>query len=210
MSSVGVMAAAVNIAAAGTDVLMEPFNNFTFAPWANTGCTIVAGRNGTAARLPNSSAPANKLVYSISVPNATVTVGFAFRTTHVVIAVEPILYFRLSGTTELTLAYRSDGSVYASCAGSSGGSAATGLVVADTWVYIEMQFFSSAAADGWVKVRVNGVERLNLAGVITRGGAGAPNQLALEGNTSGITQNYDDLYLTLGAGAPFKGDITIP
>ena len=62
---------------AGTDVLMEPFNNFTDNAWTVAGApTIVAGRTGTAAQAAGATSRARYTIPAVN-QSDTITVGFA-------------------------------------------------------------------------------------------------------------------------------------
>lgn len=211
--SVGIVASSVVIPS-GVDVLMEPFNNFTFAPWTLTGTpTIVAGRTGTAASILGT---ANRADYSLAANESDyVTIGFAWRTNTVTTNIREVvlLYSNTNtiqqarliydGTTAQTLTYRTPAAVL--------GTSSTGLIPVNTWAYVELQARIHATA-GTVVVRVNGSEVLNLSGVNTNNatGDGLIDTVRLFPNSTGVTNVYDDLYLTVGSGAAFKGDHTIP
>jgi hypothetical protein len=188
-----------------TDVLTEPFNNFTDAPWATSGAAaIVAGRTGTAAAVSSNTNPQ----YTISAPNQSeyVTLGFAFRTSNVGAGLFPLVIFRTTGTNENQLAITTTGGIQFFQGGQLviGASSASGLVAVNTWYYIEVQFRNANAPDGWVKVRLNGVEVINVSGQKTRAN-GIPDSLLLY-SVSGMTRLFDDMYLSTGAGCAFKGD----
>jgi hypothetical protein len=211
----GIIASSI-VVAAGVDVLLEPFNNFTFAPWTlNSTPTIVAGRNGTAAQATGTVARAN---YAIPTPSQSdvVTIGFAYRVASVVASGRIFeLWSDTNATTHTSLATTATGSLFVTRAGTTiATSVATGLVVANTWCYIETQFKLGDAPDGYAIVRVNGTEVINSTGLDTKN-AGTKTvydavRLVTPSGSGGGTNQWDDLYITTGAGAPFKGDITVP
>lgn len=213
MTSVGVMASAVNLAA-GTDVLMEPFNNLS--AWTVTGTpTIVTGRTGTAAQFTwNSGADQADYRIPSGAQSDTMTLGFAWRpnpdTTHS----RPFMRLMSdSGATEHALLFmNSDGSFEYRVSSVAKYRSAAGFLVANTFYYIEVQTKMHDTA-GTIIIRVNGTEVLNLTGQDTKAAGtktvwdtvrlGPPTVF----NGSDL---FDDLYITTGAGAPFKGSITIP
>jgi hypothetical protein len=200
------------VVASGTDVLFEPFANFTFAPWTLAGTpTIVAGRNGTGAQFAGSSAIATYTIPSLS-ESDTVTVGFAWRATS--IAVNPNI-MRLSSdaaaTFHDTLVVLGTGALRFNRGTSTPlDTSAAGLITTATWYYIEVQAKLHDTA-GTATVRLNGTPVIALTGIDTKN-AGTKtvfDSVALVGAGS-TTQLFDDLYITTGAGATFKGDITVP
>jgi len=210
MTSVGIMASAVQIAA-GTDVLLEPFNNFTFAPWTTSTATIVTGRNGSAcefAAFSNGSA-----TYTIPTPSQsnTLTFGFAFRVSVVLSMDFVTLGGDANATTHNRLHLNSDGSLNFTRGASGIGTTAAGVVTTNTWVYLEVQVKLDDTT-GFVVMRKNGVDVLNVNPVDTRNGGtlAVYDTVKLGGQFSNGFQQYDDLYITTGGGAPFKGDITVP
>jgi hypothetical protein len=206
MTSVGIMASGVVVSSA-VDVLLEPFNDFTTNSWTNSGCAIVAGRTGTAADATST----DEAVFTIPAPNVSdyLTVGFAFRTSTIA-AQYNIIRLDVTGVIENRFVLNTDGSV---AVGRGSGSTITGAtstasqIAINTWYYLELQLFSHTSV-GTVTVRKNGVAIIAAGPTNTRG-ANTPNQLVLD-TGSGATHLYDDLYLTTGAGAAFKGDITVP
>jgi hypothetical protein len=211
---VGIIASSV-VESAITDVLMEPFNNYTDAPWTLNGSPpIVAGRTGTAASFTGASTRADYVLGAHE--NATVTVGFAWRTNTTSTTQRHVLQMfsddnatqhnRLlyNGTTSQSFTLELGAAVAVL------GTTTTGLVPVNTWAYLELQIFLHDTA-GTVVFRVNGTERLNLTGLDTRnfGVKTVYDTIRIGPLAAGHTSLYDDLYITVGAGAPFKGDITI-
>lgn len=216
MTSVGIMASSV---VSGTDVLLEPFNNYTFAPWtiANTPTIVAGGRTGNGANFAGASAGSTKLAtYTIPAvgESDTVTLGFAWKATSLALASTPIAELRSDAAATLhgQLSLRSvDNNIQVnSGTGGTIGAAPHGLV-AGTFAYIEWQM-KLADTGGFTIVRVNGVELINVASIDTKnaGTKATYDGVRLVGPASGVTTVYDDLYITTGAGAPFKGSITVP
>ena len=90
-------------------------------------------------------------------------------------------------------------------------SSATGVIVLNTWHYVEVQV-KLHDTTGSATVRVDGTSVITIPTVDTKNGGTKTvyDTVRLSAGAAGNTNQYDDLYLTMGAGAPFKGDITIP
>jgi len=209
--SVGIIASSV-VVSSGVDVLFEPFNNFTAAPWSTNGSpTIIAGRTGTAANMSGSLQIAT---YTIPVPSRsdTATVGVAFKWTDAQTTTRNIIDLRAGGQVHnrVQVITTTGQLVFTRGVSAAVGTSAAGLVVANTWYYLEFKSFMSDTV-GYCLVRLNGVEVINVSGVDT-----SPtteilyNELKIGSGTTSVVQQYDDLYLSTGAGATFKGPITIP
>jgi hypothetical protein len=213
MTSVGIMASSV--AALGTDVLLEPFNNFTFAPWTlNSTPTIVTGRTGTAGQFTGTLQRGS---YFIAAGNRsdTLTIGFAFRKTDALTPVRTIIQLRddTDGLTLDELKVEANGALGIYRGGTNQlGVSAAGLIVQNVWYYLEVQITLHDTL-GVVTVRRNGVDVITLTGQDTNPSGGITfvyGALRLTSGVASCTNQYDDLYLTMGAGAALKGDITIP
>ena len=211
MPSAGIMASAIHIAAGGVDVLSEPFKDFTTNTWTLAGVpTLVPGRTGAAASLASSSA---ELTWTIPSGDRSeyVTVGFAWKFSPSLAANSNMCELRsdsaatrhgnLFATSTGALTYGRDTTALAT--------SAAGAVTAGTWYYVELQVRLHDSA-GSVIVKVNGVEKINSTGLDTKnaGTSTTFDQLRLA-NSGTNTVLYDDLYVTTGAAATFKGDITI-
>jgi hypothetical protein len=212
--NLGIVASAVHIASGPcTSVLREPFENLTAWTPTGSGNSIVAGRTGTAAQVSGTTSRLNYTIPSIN-EDAVVTVGFAFRT--------PV--FQSSGNTILTLAsdtnvtthtrlwVRSDGAVGVDRTGTNLATTAAGVLAINTWYYLEMQA-KLHDTTGFVIVRVNGTEVVNISAVDTKN-AGTKTvydavRLGVVNGATGGTNLYDDLYITTGSGCAFQGDQTI-
>jgi hypothetical protein len=201
-----------------TDVLAEPFNDFTTNSWTNTSSTIVTGRTGNAAQTAGSTA---KAAYNIGAINQldTITVGFAWRFTDA----------NPTNQRDVVI-FRSDAGATLHnklIVNNSGGFGLIGVTrnlttvannntlssfVQNTWYYIEVQITLHDTA-GAVIMRVNGSQVIN-AGALDTKNAGTKtvyDQITIgpTGNAA-FTGQYDDLYMSVGSGCGFKGDHTIP
>ena len=207
----GIVASAVVPAAAGVDVLMEPFNNLTAWSVFNGSPTIVTGRTGTAARLP-SNAILDYTIPAVS-ESDTVTVGFAFQTENLGSNADLCAFMSDSKSTEHgRLQVVTSGAVQVTRGASTFlGASAAGLIAINTWNYIECQIKLHDTA-GTVTVRVNGATVLTLTGQDTKNGGTKTvyDSIRLRYPSASFANLFDDLYITMGAGAPFKGSITIP
>lgn len=212
MTSVGIMASGV---AAGTctDVLQEPFDNFTAAPWTLNGSpTIVAGRNGNAANVTGVSQRLNYAIPSID-QSDTVTIGFAYRTPAFQnLSLIMRLYSDTNTTNHTGLSVGTTGGLMADRGGVSVATSAAGTLTVDTWHYIEMQA-KMHDTTGSIIVRVDGVEVINFTGDTKAGGTKAVYdavRLGAVNGSSGGTNQYDDLYLSTGSACTFQGDHAVP
>jgi hypothetical protein len=207
------MASAVSLAS-GVDVLREPFNNFTFAPWTVAGTpTITAGRNGNGA---SSTSTSNTVTYTIPAINesATLTLGFAYRTASVTSSSAAVaeLCSDAAATTHNQLIVSNTGAVVFARGTISNtlATSAASTIAIDTWYYFEVQVTLGDSAAPFI-VRLNGT--VLLSGSADTKNAGTKtvyDSIRLKGRSGGFATLFDDLYLTMGAGAPFKGDITVP
>ena len=207
MTSVGVMASAVHIAAAGpcTDVLSESFGDLS--AWTNTNGTIVAGRTGSAVQL---SVAGSMVDYTIPVASRGeyLTLGFAFRITD--ISDNAIAMFRSSSgaALEIQVQVMADGSIRATQQTSTVlGASSAGAIAINTWYYFELQI-RHHATEGSAVGRLNGVTVFSASNVDTMSGSVVIDTLRLLRDT-GATLLVDDLYLSTGAGCAFKGDQVI-
>ena len=213
MTSVGVMASAVHIAAGCTAVLAEPFTNYTANGWVLTGTpTIVSGRTGTAASLFSTGQRADYNITALA-QSDTITIGFAWRHTDASTVNRNICQlYSDSGATQHSLLQwnKASGLLIFTRGGSTIGST-TFAGVQNTWYYIEVQAKLHDSA-GFGIVRINGTEVINTGPVDTKnvGTKTVYDQLRILAGTTSLTNQYDDLYLTTGAGCPFQGDHTIP
>jgi hypothetical protein len=187
VSSVGIMASGV-VPAAGVDVLLENFTSVT--DWGAGISSVAGGRTGNAGQVSGS----NTAAYTIPAPNesAVLTVGFAYKVNTLAAARTFLTLASDSGVANhTTFQVNTDGSLVArlgSAVGTALGTTAAGLIT------------------------INTTTVLDLAGIDTKFGGTKTvfDTVRLAGGGSGATSNFDDLYLTVGAGAAFKGDITVP
>ena len=177
--------------------------------------TPASGRTGNALSITGAST--NFVVYTIPAPNESdlVTIGFAWRTNTTSASTRDIfsLYSDSGATRHARLVYQgtTNQSLSAARDTSTLATSATGLIPVNTWAYIEAQIKLGDAPNGYFVVRVNGTQVINATGIDTKN-AGTKtvfDRLRLTTALSGVTNLWDDLYLTMGAGT-FKGDITVP
>jgi hypothetical protein len=195
---------------AGTDVLLENFTSV--ADWTGSITSVAGGRTGNAGRVSGSG------IAAFTIPaineNATATVGFAWQVSTLAATRNIIqLASDTAATIHDTVLVNTNGSLSArlGAAGTTHGTTAAGLVVINTWYYIEVQVVLHDTT-GQIKVRLNGTEVLNVANTDTKNGGTKTvfDSIRLFAGGSGSVALFDDLYITTGAGAPFKGDTTIP
>jgi len=194
------------------DALLEPFNNVT--AWVRTTGTadaqIVTGRTGTAAGYANL---AGSMGYNLAAgaQSDTIIVGFAYRPNPLATTAIVVGLWSDSGATQHTsLATNANGSVSVIRGASSVlATSAAGVIVANTWQYIELQF-KLADTGGTAVVRVGGTPVINATGLDTRnaGTKAVYDQVRIVGNP-GENRQFDDLYISYGASATFKGNTVI-
>jgi hypothetical protein len=194
-----------------TDVLLENFTSVT--DWGAGISSVAGGRTGNAGQVSGS----NTAAYTIPAPNesAVLTVGFAYKVNTLAAARTFLTLASDSGVANhTTFQVNTDGSLVArlgSAVGTALGTTAAGLITINTWYYLEAQVVLHDTT-GTLKLRLNGTTVLDLAGIDTKFGGTKTvfDTVRLAGGGSGATSNFDDLYITTGPGAPFKGDITVP
>jgi hypothetical protein len=186
-------------------LLQEPFNNLTTNSWttALTPTIVAGGRTGNGLELNS----IDRVEWAIPAPKQSdyITAGVAFRT-DLLSALQHIMNFYRTGSIENMIALNTDGTI-AFTAGNTPRftTTATGLMVPNTWYYVEVQYYSHLTV-GWVKIRINGTEILNGNGVTRNNGT--PDQLRLNTNSLSV-HLFDDLYLSTGKNATFQGDHAI-
>ncbi len=190
--------------------LSEPFDNL--AVWVQTGTpSIVAGRTGTAVQCVGAT---NHVRYDFAGAGADyVTVGFAFRMTDTNQAALQRDLLRLNSDIGVTIHNRLifQGTTLAFTRGSGILVQNTAVTLAaNTWYYIEVQARLHDTS-GSVTVRVNGTQVLAATNVDTRnaGTKAVYDQIQLTNAVGSTTNQWDDLYLKLGAGQSFAGDTPI-
>lgn len=199
--------------AACTDVLSEPFN--TLANWTTEAGSpsIVAGRTGTAVKLPSSGLPA-RIRYTIPSVNEsdTVTVGFAFKISGFGGAEEQFLQlWSDSNTVQHTVINITTTGTIKVMRGANVLAISTATITANTWTYLEVQAKLHDTA-GFVTVRMNGTPIVSVSGVDTRNAGTKTTYDTLIFPPLYYDLYVDDLYILTGSGCAFKGDqiITTP
>lgn len=212
MTSVGVMASSV---ASGppptyTDVLMENFSSL--ANWAQSGTiTSVAARTGVG---PSMAAFANgMLTYTIPVPNQvdTITVGVAFKPAAWGGSETNILELRSDAAATLHnwVSIRNDGTMRFGTNVSGQGGPVAGFTTG-VFSYLEAQVKLHDTL-GAFTVKINTTTIMSATNVDTKnaGTKTGYDTVRIQCPTGGAALVFDDCYITMGAGAPFKGAITI-
>lgn len=199
---------AIVLAGTSTDELLENFTSI--GDWGAGISSIAGGRSGNCGSVNGSSIS----TYGISAPNQSpyVTVGFAFKTSDVATTLRNIVAFRDAATSDLLTVRAATTGALELCISSATviATSAAGLIAPATWNYLEFQAFI-ADSGGYATVRLNGTPVITFNGD-TRPGIVGPNvaNLTLRGPGSGQSTQFDDLYLTVGIGTAFKGDISVP
>lgn len=211
MPNAGIMASSV-VTAVCTDVLQESFTSL--AAWSNVGgsATLQAGRTGTAVQCAGAAA---RVDYSLAAnAHEYITIGFAWQTVTSNVAAREVCqlygdsntsrHLRLvyNGTTAQTLSVLRDTTTL--------DTSSTGLIPVNTYAYIEIQARLHDTL-GSVTVRVNGTAVITLTNVDTRNGGTVAtfDTVRLTTAVSGLTNRWDDLYISVGSGCAFQGDHAI-
>lgn len=193
-------------------LLSEPFNNFTDAPWtlSSPAPTIVAGRTGTACSALGSTRQATYTIPSAQ-ESDTLTIGFAWQTDTLTFNPE-FLYLMSDATATIhsKLVALSTGALRFNRGSSPIFTSPAGLVSPNTWYYIELQVVLHDTA-GSVTLRLNGTTIWAATGIDTKN-AGTKTkfdsvQILGAGSTTCL---FDDLYLKVGSGQSFAGDVASP
>ena len=199
-----------NVSVPDATVLMEPFNSFAAWTLGNTP-TIVAGRTGTAAQ---TSGSLNRCTYLIAAPaqSDTLTIGFAFRKTDANATSRTVLELcdAADSVTYSTLKLEANGALGIYRGGSSQiAASAAAIIVNNTWYYLELRVKLHNTA-GTVTVRRDGIDVITFTGDTSQVADDTPyGGVRLANRVASTTHQYDDLYLSMGPTATFKGDITI-
>lgn len=195
----------------GPNVVLDDNCN-SLANWTTTGGspTIVAGRNGNGISLPSTGAFIQCAIAS-GAQSYMVTVGFAAK--FVMTANGNFFQLRsdAGATQHITLTLNTDGSLQVVRGTiSTLVTSATGLVVAGTWYYVELQALLHDTA-GAVTLRLDGTVVASVIDVDTKN-AGTLTVLdtvrLLQGG--GPNPIIDDVYIRSGTLADFLGDHVIP
>jgi hypothetical protein len=194
-----------------TSVLRESFTDVT--EWTGGSITSVAGgRSGNMGQITGSG----NAVLALGTPNesAHLTFGMAYKVNSLT-SNRPFLQLTsdTNGTNHLTFTVLTDGSVTVQRGGTTGaviGNSVGGLVPVSSWVYIEAKVFMDETV-GSVVVRLNQAEIISVSGIDTRFGGTKTvfDSFKLMGGGTGVTANFDDLYVTVGPDCTFQGDQTI-
>lgn len=191
-------------------VLEEPFNNLT--NWTQVGGSgtpaITGGRTGNGLQIPVGAAA---LAYTIPTPQQSdvITMGFAYRTTALTVSRIVELRSDAGATLHTSLRTSTDGSLNVVRSTTVQlATSAVGVIVPNTWYYLEFQYKLGDSPNGAATVRINNTAVITITGVDTRnaGTKSVYDQVQLQG-PAGATTNYDDLYILSGAGETFRGDI---
>ena len=189
-----------------TTVLREPFNNF--AAWGLTYGTIIAGgRSGTCAEMEAGDAR------TFSVNSEWLTFGFAFQVDSLTNDTT-LLYLLGDGTNTYhnSLVVTTLGRVQFLHTGNGNvrAQSAAGAVTPNTWTHVEVQCRLHDTL-GAVTLRINGAQVATTASGDNRNFGTDPvyDTFYLYGGAfSGQVHLFDDLYLKVGPGETFMGDVT--
>ena len=213
MPNTGIVASGVNLSS-GVEALLEPFNNFS--AWTVVGSpAIVAGRTGTCGQF---NGAVDRVTYNIPAPlqSDTITVGFAFRRVDSsTVGPRAICEFFSDNDTLIHNRFRwtVTTTLLEFTLGPSNVLASNNAItfVTNTWYYIEIQV-KLHDTTGFVIVKINNTTVLSATNVDTKNGGTKTVYDSFRVGAGGSTtnHNWDDLYITMGAGATFKGSITIP
>ena len=192
-----------------TTVLEEPFDDLS--EWdSQLNATIIAGgRTGNGLQVSSNGS----LRYDLQNASDWVTLGVAFKASLTANRAAVGLLADAASVVQVTLVVLTTGAIEVRRGTSTGallGTTVTGLVTGDTWTYLEWQSRMHDTA-GESRVRVNNTQVLNLTAVDTRaaGTTGTVFSHVRLATASGATHLYDDMYVAVGAGESFRGDIHI-
>lgn len=183
----------------------------TFEKWTVVGApTIAAARNGNGFSIAGTTNYLETIIPSIF-ESDTVTLGFAFRRTDALTGARSLMYLRsdAGATDHGRLTYTPSSTTLAwSRASTSIASSTTVTFAQNTWYYVEVQVKLAEGTDGFVIVRVNGTEVINVTGLDTKqlGTKTTWDYWRIWSNVASATNQYDDIYLKTGAGETFLGD----
>lgn len=209
-SGVGLVASSHYVETGPVDVLSEPFNSLSAwsivsgtPVWVDgvtgPGVSVSGGLNGIAYTIPG----ANESDY--------LTFGVAFKVSAFSASPSFIeLRADAGGTQHNRIGVGSTGTLFLTRGPSTviATTASSGLIVADTWYYLEVQIRLHDTA-GSVIMNLNGTEVLNATSLDTRVAGTDAVYDTLRLLSGAVTATYDNFYLTTGAGAAFKGVQTI-
>lgn len=207
------MASGVAAATTYSDVMMEPFNDFLTAPWSISGSPTcpTGGRTGKCAQMQGNFTDAISFAIPSAKESDTLTCGLAFKTAGFGSETHIVDFFSDAGATQHAyISYNSAGSLLLYIRGFSGViTSAGGLLPSSTWTYIELQIKLHDTL-GTYNMKVNGTSIGSATNVDTKNAGTKTTFDTVKIVTRGAVGFYDDMYITMGVGAPFKGPITIP
>jgi hypothetical protein len=195
------MASGVNATPAA--LLVDPCNNFTFAPWTIAGATsIAAALNGNGFSFPASQS--NTARYDIPTPSQTdtITIGFNIRFPTLPPGLTAFLSYRsdAGATSHDTVQVDSTGQMRIARSSPSqtlGLPSAANTILVNTWYYLEATIKLSDTA-GYGQVRVNGtpvITTLTTEDTKSGGTKTVLDQIAFFGMPSSGTYLVDDIYV---------------
>lgn len=193
-----------------TLLLTDPFNDV--AAWSvisPAGAIIEPGRTGPGVRIDLAGTNLTRTLVGAE-QSDTLTFGFAFKVQSLA-NIRTLVLLRNNGVSTLC------NNVNVSTAGAlvvTIGSApalittASGLIVINTWYYVEVQIKLHDTL-GTITVRLNEavVGTFGPGDTKTAGAAAVYETFRITGQPDGTDVWYDDLYLKYGAGETFMGDI---
>jgi hypothetical protein len=188
---------------------LEDLSGFLTSPLHSA--TIDVARNGNGIALANNGTGPMMAIPAYA-ESDTLTVGVAVKYPLVPVGAEVLSLWSDSGATQHnTLQVNNNGSISIRRSSVTLGTSPTGIVVANTWAYIELQIklHDSAAT---ARIRLNGVDRLNIGGLDTKnaGTKTVYDRIRLGLNSAiGTSSLHDDFYLMTGTGDSFLGDIKV-
>lgn len=181
-------------------------SRWTYSGSTTTNLSMSTGRlGGQCLRQGNNTG--NRCAHYVNLPSnyASFGIGFAFKYENLAAASlafgSNTDFIGLYDTTTLHLALRlhSDGSIRAYRSTTSLGTSAAGVIVTDTWHYIEL-YGTIDDTTGSLTVYVDGTSVLTLSGIDTRNAANAYiNKVEFgcpDGSGSNGISNHDDFYVT--------------
>jgi hypothetical protein len=208
-----------------TGDLTEKWSSLISAPTINAG----AGRRGTQSLHILANSTQFTAVKGLSPTGTTAIMGVAVKSDLGGGSNDILImgfHYGAEARDTVRLRLNRDGSLTAQCADGSGGNASTngnvrilggtagGVISANVYAYVELKVLHHASA-GTVTIRVNGLTVLNLTGQNTTNQAQtAWSTIWLGGGAnSGVTIDFDDLYVLDGNGAApwnnFLGDCRV-
>lgn len=172
------------------------------------GGTIEAGRNGNGLTMPQSTPGA--LEYTLSDNQQTLIVAFAYKRVSMA-DVLTLVNILDGGTVQCSVDSNADGSLTARIepGNVSVGVSAAGLIVVNTYAFIEMKFVIGNGAAGSMVLKTDGIQRLNVTGIDTSATGNAyANKIQIRNNVA-FNNKVDDIYVCDGSGSvnnDFLGD----